>query len=165
MSNLRFSRCAWRLAASAAESGWLSARKCATSSAVTVFRGGDGGGGGGGGGDGNGGGGDGGGGSGGGVSESFKNEFLIFKKNSNDYDTSNTHNNKYIELDASENHMLNISDINNNDLHIELVKEKVGLKGGNRKKAIKGSRKISIEPSYNKDSILNNSKIYKLTKL
>jgi hypothetical protein len=117
------------------------------------------------------------GGGGEGDSEKLKNEFLIFRKNGNinlgnsninlgysndsSLDNSNS-NNKYIELDASEDLMLNISDINNSNL--EVIKNK---KGGNKKKVavIKGSRKISIEPSYNKDSILNNSKIYKLTKL
>jgi hypothetical protein len=104
-----------------------------------------------------------------GVVEESDNEFLIFRKNSNiNLDNSinsslnNSNNNKYIELDASENQILNISDINN----ISNVEEIKNKRGGNKKKAvIKGSRKISIEPSYNKDSILNNSKIYKLTKL
>ena len=59
---------------------------------------------------------------------------------------SNTYNNKYIELDGSENHILNISDINNNDVHIKVVKEKPGLKGGNRKK---------------KDTVIKNHKILK----
>jgi hypothetical protein len=112
-----------------------------------------------------------------GCSDSLKNEFLIFKKNSNDLSlensnsVSNTYNNKYIELDASDNQILNISDIND-------YKEKIlgavgaigagagaGGAGGGRGKGKKGIRNISIEPSYNKDSILNNSKIYKLTKL
>jgi hypothetical protein len=100
-----------------------------------------------------------------GNSDNLKNEFLIFRKNSNislGNSNDSSLDNKYIELDASENQILNISDINNSNL--EVIKNK---KGGNKKKVaiIKSSRKMSIEPSYNKDSILNNSKIYKLTKL
>jgi hypothetical protein len=45
------------------------------------------------------------------------------------------------------------------------IKRQIIRKKRNAMSKTGGGRKISIEPSYNKDSILNNSKIYKLTKL